>query len=192
MRSEKFFFLHKVSVNIKAKQTNKIIIVAIIIKVVNKIKGKNTQTSNKEENIFQRWPVFTIFYKRSDCICDVLRDLVPFAQFKKCEKHPWRSESCRLSPATLLKVALLHGCFSRFVNCANSTKSRKASHIVEVGSWLLDFRHFYHAHHFEFSWFSKKYDWRQMNRKLIHIQSTNLYRINSVWSTLKLVALDWK
>ena len=30
------------------------------------------------------------FYKRSDCICDVLRDLVPFAQFKKCEKHPWR------------------------------------------------------------------------------------------------------
>ena len=24
-------------------------------------------------------------------ICDVLRDLVPFVQFKKCEKHPWRS-----------------------------------------------------------------------------------------------------
>ena len=24
-------------------------------------------------------------------ICDVLRDLVPFAQFKKREKHPWRS-----------------------------------------------------------------------------------------------------
>ena len=23
--------------------------------------------------------------------CDVLRDLVPFAQFKKREKHPWRS-----------------------------------------------------------------------------------------------------
>ena len=28
----------------------------------------------------------TIFY-----ISDVLRDLVPFVQFKKCEKHPWRS-----------------------------------------------------------------------------------------------------
>ena len=26
-------------------------------------------------------------------ICDVLRDLVPFAQFKKREKHPWRSAS---------------------------------------------------------------------------------------------------
>ena len=27
-----------------------------------------------------------------DCpilICDVLRDLVPFIQFKKSEKHPW-------------------------------------------------------------------------------------------------------
>ena len=28
----------------------------------------------------------TIFY-----ICDVLHDLVPFVQFKKREKHPWRS-----------------------------------------------------------------------------------------------------
>ena len=24
-------------------------------------------------------------------ICDALRDLVPFVQFKKSEKHPWRS-----------------------------------------------------------------------------------------------------
>ena len=31
-------------------------------------------------------------------ICDVLRDLVPFVQFKKCEKHLWRS-------VTLSKVA---------------------------------------------------------------------------------------
>ena len=32
-------------------------------------------------------------------------------------------------PATLLKVILLSGCFSRFLNCTNSTKSRKTSHI---------------------------------------------------------------
>ena len=32
-------------------------------------------------------------------------------------------------PATLLKVALLHGCFSRFLYCTNGTKSCKASHI---------------------------------------------------------------
>ena len=24
-------------------------------------------------------------------VCDALRDLVPFVQFKKREKHPWRS-----------------------------------------------------------------------------------------------------
>ena len=32
-------------------------------------------------------------------------------------------------PATLLKLTLLHGCFSRFLNCTNGTKSRNASHI---------------------------------------------------------------
>ena len=34
-----------------------------------------------------------------------------------------------LKPATLLKVTLLHGRFSRFLNCTNGTKSRKASHL---------------------------------------------------------------
>ena len=33
----------------------------------------------------------------------------------------------KLQPATLTKVALLHGCFSRFLNCTNDTKSRNAS-----------------------------------------------------------------
>ena len=32
-------------------------------------------------------------------------------------------------PATLRKLTLLHGCFSRFLNCTNGTKSRNASHI---------------------------------------------------------------
>ena len=27
----------------------------------------------------------------ADNHCDALRDLVPFVQFKKREKHPWRS-----------------------------------------------------------------------------------------------------
>ena len=51
------------------------------------------------------------------CISDALRDLVSFIQFKKREKHP-------------LKVTLLHGCFSHFLNCTNGTKSRKASHLL--------------------------------------------------------------
>ena len=32
----------------------------------------------------------------------------------------------------LLKVPLLHGCFSRFLNCANYTKWRKASQINKL------------------------------------------------------------
>ena len=31
--------------------------------------------------------------------------------------------------ATLLKVTILHGCFSGFLNCTNAIKSRKASQI---------------------------------------------------------------
>ena len=34
-----------------------------------------------------------------------------------------------LKPATLLKLILLHGCFSRFLNCTNGTKLRNASYI---------------------------------------------------------------
>ena len=71
-------------------------------------------------------------------IFGALRDLAPCAQFKKREKHPWRSVTfskvaglgLRLKPATLLNVTLLHGCFSRFLNCMRGTKSRKAPHVV--------------------------------------------------------------
>ena len=59
-------------------------------------------------------------------ICDVLRDLVPLVKFKKREKTPWRSVAfskvAGFKPATLLKVTLLHGFFSRFFNYANGTK----------------------------------------------------------------------
>ena len=60
-------------------------------------------------------------------IWDALRDLVPFGQFKKRDKNPWRSVAL-VQPATLLKVSFLHGCFSRFLICTNDTKSRKPSH----------------------------------------------------------------
>ena len=33
-----------------------------------------------------------------------------------------------VKPATLLKVTLLRGCFSRFLNCTNDNKLCKASH----------------------------------------------------------------
>ena len=46
---------------------------------------------------------------------DAFRDVVPF------------------EPKTLLKVTLLHGCFSRFLNCTNGTKLRNASQICLIG-----------------------------------------------------------
>ena len=60
------------------------------------------------------------------CIWDVLCDLVPFVQFKKREKHRWRSVT--FSKVAGLKVTLRHGRFSCFLNCTNGTKSRNASH----------------------------------------------------------------
>ena len=50
--------------------------------------------------------------------------------FKKCEKHPWRSVTFS-KVAGLLKVTLLHRCFSCFLNCTNGTKSRRASHLFK-------------------------------------------------------------
>ena len=49
-------------------------------------------------------------------ICGALLDLVPFVQFKKREKHPWRSvTSSKVAGfVTLLKVTLLHGVFHVF------------------------------------------------------------------------------
>ena len=43
-----------------------------------------------------------------------------------------RQMSCLhlLKPATLLKVTLLHGCFSRFLNCTKGTKSCKAPYLT--------------------------------------------------------------
>ena len=52
-------------------------------------------------------------------ICGALRILLPFVQFSKREKHPWRS-------VTFSKVA---GC----------TKSRKALNIVYCNSHLVSF-----------------------------------------------------
>ena len=35
--------------------------------------------------------VFTLFHFSEKIMCNALRDLVPFVQYKKREKHPWRS-----------------------------------------------------------------------------------------------------
>ena len=38
---------------------------------------------------------------------------------------------------TLLKVTLLDGCFSSFLNYTNDAKSRNASHLKFLNSWSL-------------------------------------------------------
>ena len=62
-------------------------------------------------------------------VCDAMRDLVPFVQFKKHEKHPWRSVtfSCSLTLLTFLKFT-------------NGTKSRKTSHscVCFICKWMGD------------------------------------------------------
>ena len=40
----------------------------------------------------------TALMKQYNHICDALRDLVPFIQFKKREKHPWRSVNFMNTP----------------------------------------------------------------------------------------------
>ena len=49
----------------------------------------------------------------------------------------------RLQPT---KLTLIHGCFSYFQNCTNSTKSRKASHLpIRVYLKQLFYKNLYHA-----------------------------------------------
>ena len=60
-------------------------------------------------------------------ICDALYDLVPSAQFKNVKNT--HGDGGVLHPAALLKVTFVRGCFSRFLNCTNGTKSCNSSYI---------------------------------------------------------------
>ena len=72
------------------------------------------------------------FYENARKLMMLLRDLISFVQYKKRKRHPWSVTSSKdgftfsISP----KVTLLHGYFSRFLNCTNDTKLRKASHVL--------------------------------------------------------------
>ena len=48
---------------------------------------------------------------------------------KNIAKKIWSIES-DWKRATLLKLTLIHGCFSWFLNCTNGTKSRNAPHNI--------------------------------------------------------------
>ena len=76
--------------------------------------------SKKSEKKYQEeGPIY-----RTRTICEALRDLVPFVQFKKREK-PWRS-------VIFSEVAGFSKCTNLirlWINCTNGTKSRKEPHI---------------------------------------------------------------
>ena len=77
--------------------------------------------------------LFCCYKQKRRFICDALRDLVPFLQFKKHEKHPWRSVNFS-KVAGLLKLTLPLGYLLRFLSCTNDTKSRNAPHISYCSS----------------------------------------------------------
>ena len=58
-------------------------------------------------------------------ICHALRDLVPFVQFKTCEKQPWRS--AKLLACNFTKSNTPPWVFFTFLNCTNGTKLRKTT-----------------------------------------------------------------
>ena len=56
-------------------------------------------------------------------------------------------QASSLKPPTSLKLTLLHGCFSRFLICANGTKLRNASHISPIRDKLYYYqKRFWHLY----------------------------------------------
>ena len=102
----------------------------------------------KYSGLLQPTLIFRRAYKTLEDICDALCDLVPFVQFKKREKHPWRSVNFNKVAGFSLKLTLLYGCLSRFLSYTNGTKSRNAPYFFKTG---MDFElkvsvYFIHLH----------------------------------------------
>ena len=74
------------------------------------------------ENIFSKSMNSLEYLRFTYFQSNALRNLAPFVQFKKREKH---RKACNF-----IKSYILHGCFSRFLNCTNGTKSRNASQFL--------------------------------------------------------------
>ena len=81
-------------------------------------------------NIFKEAEHLFVVSIAVQSIWDALRDLVPFVQFKKREKHPWRCVVfSKVAACNFTKSNTPPWVFSLFANCADGTKSRKASYI---------------------------------------------------------------
>ena len=80
--------------------------------------------------------LYRLLRQREPKTCDALRNLVPSVYCKKREN---------IHGGVLLKVTLLHGCFSRFLNCINGIKSCKASHNLKLKKYSLQLRYKHHV-----------------------------------------------
>ena len=76
------------------------------------------------------------YLQMSLLICDVLRDLVPFAQLRKREKHPWRSATFS-NASNFTKSNTPPWVFFTFLKLTNDTKSRNALHIKSIVKHFL-------------------------------------------------------
>ena len=121
--------------------------------------------------------------------------LVAFVQFKKREKQPWSSVTfSKVAGFSLqLKVTLLNGHFSRFLNCAHGTKLRNAPHIciymTGCNHSLLNTRiSFYYQLDSDrlvsFIWLEKMYALHGMKQFMMKFAYILYYLTNVNWYTL--------
>ena len=57
---------------------------------------------------------------KTSCICDALRDLVPFIKFKKREKHTWRSVT--FSAKSMQSISYMSYTLTRLYNFTHQLK----------------------------------------------------------------------
>ena len=92
-----------------------------------------TSLSPKRQNFSNQYREQFIHHLFSDA----LHNLVPFLQFKNRDKYPWRSVTFnKVQLATLLKVTLLHRCFS-FFKIVRNVPNRAIYHIYFLSQVLL-------------------------------------------------------
>ena len=72
-------------------------------------------------------------FKWKEEIKSILRywDNLPTQFYSLKNMRSTHGEVLLLVTATLLKITLLHGCFSGLLNCANGTKSRRVKYITD-------------------------------------------------------------
>ena len=81
-------------------------------------------TNFMEHPVFHRW----------SCICDTLHDLVPFVQFKKREKHPWRNVTFTNKSNTHLWVLLTFFKMCKWYQTSQRTTRRLYFHVIFADS----------------------------------------------------------